>query len=135
MSAEKAIRTLLLAAAPVTALVVDRIFPGELPQNTVLPAIGVTHISTVEHPTIDASAAYKLVQTRIECTALAKDYASVKALINAIRGACNYAHGAIGGVTVNSIRRDMVGPDMRDSDLTVFGQTVDFIVTWQESNP
>jgi len=135
MSAEKIIRTLLTSAAPVTALVSTRIFPGELPQGTTLPAIGLSHITTVEAPTIDAQAAYTLVQTRVECVALAKTYAEVKTLISAIRAACNFQRGTVAGFTVISVRRDMVGADMRDTDMTVFGQTIDFMVTWQEANP
>lgn len=135
MSAEKIIRTLLVANTAVTTLVSDRIYPGELPQGTALPAIGLTHITTVEAPTIDASAPYMLVQTRIECVALAKDYATVKTLITAMRAACNYAHGTVAGFEVASVQRSMVGADMRDSALSVFGQSIDFMVTWREPNP
>lgn len=134
MSAEKIIRTLLTASASVTALVSDRIYPGEIPQGVALPAIGLSHISTVEVPTIDAAAATVLVQSRIECVALAKDYSTVKAIISSIRSACNYAHGAVGGFSVVSVRRDLVGADTRDSDLSIFAQTIDFMVTWQEPN-
>ena len=135
MSSEKIINTLLMAAAPVTAIVSTRISAGELAQGSVLPALGISHISTVEVSTIDASAPFKLVQTRIEVTVLAKDYPTVKDLIKKVRAACNYQRGVIGGFTVISIVRDTVGPDMRDSDLTVFSQTIDFKVTWQEPNP
>lgn len=134
MSAEKIIRTLLTASASVTALVSDRIYPGEIPQGVALPAVGLSHISTTEVPTIDAAAANVLVQSRIECVALAKDYATVKSIISSIRSACNYAHGTIGGFAVVSVRRDLVGADARDSDLTIFAQTIDFIVTWHEPN-
>jgi hypothetical protein len=134
MSAEKIIRTLLTASSTVTALVSDRVYPGEIPQGVALPAIGLTHISTVEVSTIDASAANMLVQSRIECTALAKDYATVKSIISAIRSACNYAHGTVAGFSVVSVRRDLVGYDTRDSDTGILAQTIDFQVYWQEPN-
>ena len=134
MSAEKIIRTLLAASSPVVSVVSDRIYPGELPQGTALPAIGVTHITTTELSTLDASAAFMLVATRIECVILAKDYATVKSLISAVRTACNYAHGSIAGFMVSSVRREMVGVDMRDSSLGIYGQTIDFMVTWAEPN-
>ncbi len=47
----------------------------------------------------------------------------------------NYAHGVIAGFAVVSVVRETLGPDMRDSDLTVFSQTVDFRVTWYEPSP
>ena len=135
MSAEKIIRTLLTNSATITPLVSTRIFPGELPQGTTLPAIGLSHITTVEAPTIDAQAAYTLVQTRVECVALAKTYAEVKTVIAAIRAACNFQHGTVAGFSVVSVRRETIGPDMRDSEASIYGQTIDFMVTWQEANP
>lgn len=131
----KIIRALLVASGAITALVSTRIFPGELPQETAMPALGISHISTVEKTTIDASAAWKLVQTRIEVVALAKDYVTVETLMPLIKAACNYQHGTLSGYVVVSIMRELEGPDMRDSDLTVFSRTIDFLVTWQEPNP
>ena len=135
MSAEKVIHTLLAAASPVTAIVAARIYPGELPQNTAMPALGISHISGHEHPALSAAGAFVLMQSRVEITILAKDYPTVKTLLAAVRAACNYQRGVISGVTVISVMRDTVGPDLRDSDLTIFSQTIDFMVTWQDPNP
>ena len=133
MSAEKIIHTLLTNASAVTAVIgAGNIWPGELPQGTPLPALGVSHISTTELPTLDASALFGLLESRIEVTVLAKDYATVKSLLTLVRKACNYQRGSIAGLAVASIRRDLVGADARDSDLQVFSQTLDFIVTWQD---
>jgi hypothetical protein len=135
MSALAIINATLLAASPVTTLVAARIYPGELPQGTVLPAIGISDMGGVELPTIDASAAYTLVEDNVQVTVLAKDYVTQKSLKDKVRAACNFKRGSIGGFQVVSVRRTSWGADMRDSDLTIFGQTIDFKVTWQEPNP
>ena len=132
MRAEKVIRTLLLADTGVTALVAARIYPAQLPQGTALPALIITHISTIELPTLDAQAAYSLMRARIEVTAIASDYATQKNLLEAVRKACNYQRGTIAGVSVASVRRDTLGPDLRNDDMQVFTQTLDFFVTYKE---
>lgn len=135
MSAEQIITSVLKANTALAALVSNRIYPGELPQGCVLPAVGVSHISTVPVPRIDASAPYTLVQSRIEATVIAKDYVGLKTCVKAVRAAANYQRGVIETFTVVSIVRESLGPDMRDSDLGLYSQTVDFMVTWYEPNP
>ena len=135
MSAVAIIKTLLNAAAPVTSVVAARIYPGELPQGAVLPALGISDLGGAELPTIDASAAYTLVEDQVQVTVLAKDYVTQKTLKDKVRAACNFKRGSIGGFQVVSVRRASWGADMRDSELTIFAQTIDFKVTWQEPNP
>ena len=132
MRAEKVITALLNAAAGVTALVADRIYPGILPQGAAMPALSVEHVISEELTTIDAIAAFGLVRSRIQVTALAKSYPEVKALIEQVRIACNYQRGVVATVRVVSVLRDTVGPDLRDDDLRVFSQSIDFQVTYQE---
>lgn len=135
MSAQAAIIELLFGYAPLTALVGDRIYPGELPQGTVLPAVVVSHISTTPLTTIDAQAPFSLVRSRVETTIIAKDYPGQQTVVAKVRGAANFKRGTLGGVTVVSILRDLIGPDMRDTDTMLFSQNIDFAVTWQEPNP
>lgn len=134
MSAEAIIHSLLVAAAPVIALVpVASIYPGEIPQGVVFPALAVSHISSIELTTLDAAQLYGLLQSRIEVTVLTKeDYPTLKDLIRKVRQACNYQHGTIATYNVTSIVRELMGPDLRDSDLGVWSQTIDFIVTWRD---
>ncbi len=131
MYAEKAITALLNRAAGVTALVLTRIHPVELPQGTGLPAVVVKHISTVALGTIDA-AGYRLVASRIEVSGLAKDYPGLKNLLAQIKAACNYQRGLLGGVQVASVVCDVTGPDLSNSATGLFEQSIDFIVTLQE---
>ena len=133
MRAEKAINALLNAAAGLTALVGTRIYGGgQLPQGTVLPACVVEHVSSNELTTIDANAAFGLMKARIQCTVLAKDYPTQKAVLEQVRIACNYQRGVIAGVRVITVLRDTVGPDMRDDAMQVYTQSIDFQVTYQE---
>ena len=132
MRAEKAIYALLSAGAGVTALVGTRIFPGQMPQATVLPGLVIEHISGQELTTIDANSAFGLMQARIQVTAVCKTYPEVKAVIEQVRLACNYQRGVFNGVRVVSIIRDSMGPDLRDDDLQLYTQSLDFQVTYQE---
>jgi len=132
MRAEKAIRTQLLAASAVTAVVADRIWPAQLPQGTAYPAIVITHISTVPLPTLDAFSAFGLMRSRVQVTVLANDYATQKALLDAVQQACNFQRGTFNGVKVNSTTRDLIGPDLRDDDRSVYLQSVDFLVVFVE---
>ncbi len=132
MRAEKAIRALLMQASAVTSLVGERCYPGQLPQGCALPALVVQHVSTVDRPTLDAAAPFGLVQSRIQVTVLASTYPIQKSLADAVITACRYQRGVISGVRVNSVVRELVGPDLRDDERSVFYQSVDFLVTFQE---
>ena len=136
MRAEKVIYALLAAHAPLLALLGDgsatSIYPGEAPQDAVLPVLVVEHIDGVDVPTIDA-AHYALVQARIEVTVLAADYVTQKTVLEAVRVACQYQRGTVAGVPVNSVVRASVGPDLRDDDIGIYRQSMDFYVTYHET--
>ncbi len=133
MRAEKVIRSLLVATPALNAVVESRIYPAPAPQATTLPCVTYAHVSTVVLPTISASGAYSLVQSRIDVSAITKTYAQQKALIEAIRIALDYQRGVIAGVEVISVIRGSIGPDARDDDLTLYSQSIDFLVTLRES--
>lgn len=133
MRAEKVIRSLLVATPALNAVVESRIYPAPAPQATALPCVTYAHVSTVVLPTISASGAYSLVQSRIDVTAITKTYAQQKALIEAIRIALDYQRGVIAGVEVISVIRGSIGPDARDDDLQLYSQSIDFLVTLRES--
>lgn len=136
MRAETALNAVLNAAAGVTALVgsgaAARIYPGELPLGTALPALCLEHVSGGELTTIDAASNYGLVQSRMQVTAIAKTYPEVKTVLEQVRLACNYQRGTFGGVNVVSIVRELIGPDLRDPALGLYSQSLDFMVTLKE---
>jgi hypothetical protein len=132
MSAEKIIKALLYASSELTALVADRIYPLPAPQDCVFPAVGYRHISTTPQPTIDASAPYNLVSSRVEVAVMAQDYPTQKSLIGPVRRACEFQRGTIAGVPVVAVLWDADGVDFRDDAQQLYVQTVDFMITFRE---
>lgn len=135
MSAVKIIRALLLAHTPVTVLVAaDKVISGVVPQATALPAIGITEISRGEMPTVSLGQAAVLVTSRVQVTAMAKSYSAQKELLQAAKLGPGAHTGTIVGISVRSVTRDIVGPDLSDTDAGIFKQSRDFIVQFVEAN-
>lgn len=131
----KVIRALLVASAPVTALVpAEWIMAGTVPETAPLPAIGITEVSVVPVSAIDAQAEYSLVTSRVQVTIMTTDYPSTKPILDTVRKACNFERGVIAGVDVASVVRDTVGPDFSNDAATIHFKTVDFKVTYHEQN-
>lgn len=132
MGARKAVYALISADAGVTALVSTRIYPTVLPQDKTLPALVYQRISGVEPGQIDGQGR-ALVQGRIQVTALASEFGACAAILDAAREALLYQYGSIGGVEVVSIIRDIDGADDFDPDLQAYSQSMDFIVSYIET--
>lgn len=132
MGARKAVYALISADAGVTALVSTRIYPTVLPQDKTLPALVYQRISGVEPGQIDGQGR-ALVQGRIQVTALASEFGACAAILDAAREALLYQYGTIGGVEVVSIIRDIDGADDFDPDLQAYSQSMDFIVSYIET--
>lgn len=127
-------RALLVAHAPLTALVpAASIVAGTVPLG-VLPAIGIKEISRIETETVSRGQANVMVIARIQVTAYAGKYPAKKALIQAAKLGPGVHTGVIAGVTVRSVLRDTVGPDLDDDDAEVYEQSRDFKVTYIEPN-
>jgi len=133
MRAEKVIYSLLTADSGVAASVGARIYPSRMPQNTAMPALVFQMISGTELVPIDAQAGYQIMRSRVQVTAMGKNYADVKNALEAVRIACLYKSGTINGVKVISITRDSVGPDLRDDELAYYIQSIDYMVMHYES--
>jgi hypothetical protein len=134
MTAVAAILELLVASDVVAICPATDIVAGVVAQGADLPAISIMHISTVPFAAMDAQAEFNLVTSRVQVTAMAKDYPTVKTLLGAVRMACNYRRGLLAGVQVVSVVRDTVGPDLADDDATIHFQSMDFKVTFHEPN-
>jgi len=133
MRAESVIYSLLTASTAVTALVSARIFPGRLPQNTVMPAISYELVSSSEVLPINAQAGGVLMRSRVSVAVLARTYSEVKAIHEAVRKAVLFQRGAFGTVWVVSITRDLIGPDTRDDSVGLYMQGVDYMLTHNET--
>lgn len=85
----KVVKAALAAAAPVTALVGDRISPNPRKQGEVMPAIVLTVVSTV--PTTHLRGDGSLDECRVQVDCIAATYAAAVALADAARAALQSA--------------------------------------------
>ncbi len=131
MSAEIVITSLLLAHAPLTAVVGTRIMPGPLTQGTALPAIATNLISNLRRNTVSTAEAVQMMTSRMQVSVFARSYAQQKQLIGLVGDACRYKYGTISGIVGVAVLPDLEGPDDRDDASTIYMQTVDFMVSWR----
>lgn len=140
MSGVSAIRYLLAASTPLTAVVpATRIQAGVLPVGVALPAVLVTQISSVPVNLIKTNAPYRTHIDRVQVTALVKatngapggaGYPGLKALLRLVLAACQSQRGVVNGVNVISIQPDTEGPDVYDGVDLLHSGSRDFIVRW-----
>lgn len=133
MRAEKVVYDLLTGSEAVTALVGLKIYPGLIPQNTTIPAVSYELISSVDIPPINAQAGGVILRSRVQVSALARTYAEVKTIQEAIRRALLFKSGLIAGVQVNAITRELIGSDERDDESGLYMQGVDFLLIHEEN--
>lgn len=132
MSDVKAVTYLLIHNAPLTGEVpIARIMPGVIPQGTPLPAVGITHISTLRRHAI-AGTAKEFCTSRVQVTVKAGTYVKQKAIAKLIRAALPRTRGTVNNVDVDSIMHQLDGPDWVDDDASIFMQTLDYIVRFAE---
>lgn len=133
MHAEKAFHAVLKdSAALLLAVPESKWYPGVVAQEVAPPALTITLIDSVLQPTIDA-AAFNLAQARIQVTVHAKSYTDQKTIVDLVRQAASFARGSYAGVAVHRIVRDLIGPDLRNDDATLYRQSIDFLVTYTEA--
>lgn len=133
MRAEKVVYDLLTGSEAFTALVGLKIYPGLIPQNTTMPAVSYELISSVDIPPINAQAGGVILRSRVQVSVLARTYAEVKTIQEAIRRALLFKSGLIAGVQVNAITRELIGSDERDDESGLYMQGVDFLLIHEEN--
>jgi hypothetical protein len=133
MRAEKVVYTLLSGSTDLTGLVGAKIYPGRIPQNTTMPAVSYELVSGVDIAPINAQAGGVLLRSRVQVNALARTYAEVKTIQEAIRGALLFKSGLIAGVRVIGITRELIGPDDRDDELGLYLQGIDYLLIHDEN--
>jgi len=129
-----AVRYLLANDAAVLAAVpAIRIKAGALPINTVLPALSIDHISTVERNTVAMNTAEVFATSRVQVTVFSKTYSQCKSILELVRKALPHTRGSTGGVDLDSILPDSANPDIYDAEDGVHMQSRDFIVQFSEA--
>ena len=133
MRAEKVVYTLLTGSSQVTALVGLKIYPGLIPQNTTMPALAYELVSGVDIAPINAQAGGVIMRSRVQISVLARTYAEVKTIQEAVRGALLFKSGLISDVQVLAITRELIGSDERDDESGLYMQAVDYLLTHDET--
>lgn len=98
---EEALIAILLAAAGVTTLTGDKVYPGVRPQGSALPAIIFNRISG--RPGYVMSGPDGSSESRVQIDAYADSYAATKALARAVRSTLSGLRGAHHGVTFQGV--------------------------------
>lgn len=132
MSDVKAVRYLLANNASLIAVVpAARIFSGVIPQGTTLPALGVSHVSTVRRQAVSNDT---FCTARVQVTVLAATYPTQKSILALVRAAVTRKPGTVNSVKVDTILKDLEGPDFRNDavDPPIYMQSQDFIVHYTE---
>lgn len=135
------IRGLLAGNANVLAVVpATRILAGELPLNTVMPALSITLVSGTPHNTLAMNEGRRLSADRVQVTAVVKGpqgtpaglgYPGVRQLMALVLAACPHQRGTINGVDVDSIIPEQEGPDLSDMATSLYLGSRDFVVRWR----
>lgn len=129
----KAVRTALVADAPLLALVpAARIVGDDLPQGTILPAISLSSISQVDR-NIPNPGAYRYVTERVQAMVHARDKPQQDAVKAAVkRAAADKVGLVVSGLLNVTIHTDGAGPDITNEEASVRLGTQDFRVTYSE---
>jgi hypothetical protein len=130
---EPAFRSLLFAAAPVVAIVTDRVWLASRPQNERRAGVVLT-LTTATHPhTFEEHGGY--VQGSMQCDCLAPDYRAAKELAEAVKAALDNYTGTVDGLRIDYIEIDTESDiprlPLEGQSLPTFGVSVDVNFQYQ----
>lgn len=119
------LRTFLLADAAVAALVSTRVYPVEIPQKLTLPLIRYVQVSGLNQHTTPGTSSLSRARWQVDC--LAADYASARALADAVMSRMDAYKGVVGSGTAQGVfaanQADDYVPEMK-----AFLLSLDFFV-------
>ena len=103
MTIEEAIQTYLVNTAAVAALLGNRIYPNNIPQDSELPAAAYQVITTTDDDTHDGPSGW--TEINLQITVDADTYGQAKLASRAINTALNGTSGTLSGIQVYYISR------------------------------
>ncbi len=122
-------RTFLLANTALAALIGTRIYPLQLPQNAVLPAVVQQTVSDVHELHQSGPAGYPTARVQYDCWGAS--YLSARAVAAALRMAVDGTYGAMGTMNVWAARvGNMI--DLLDAETKRYRVLVDVLYTREE---
>lgn len=134
MSGVKIIRYLLANDSSLTAQVpAERIRAGDLPKGITLPSVQISKVGDVQENNLAMNSSTYLVEERVQVTVFTKTYPQQKQIIDLVRKACPLSRGTINGVECEGVIPDSGGPDFEDQTQKTFGESQDFLVSFQRS--
>lgn len=122
MTTLEAIRAELVAAAGVTALVGQRLYPMLLPQGATLPAIVLTAVSDVPLNAVEGLPAERLREVRLQVDA----YATTYLVAHQVAEAVNLVVAALNRHDLSAQREG--SEDLYDDEAQLFRVSADFTV-------
>ena len=133
MDALKILEAVLSAAAPITAIVAQRVYPLELPpaKPVVLPAIVTSQVSDDGLPTLDAAATYQMRTAVVETHLITKSIAELDTLRLAVCAACDFQRGTHAGFAVSSMSPGRIGMPENDSTIGVCYLPITFTLIYR----
>lgn len=136
MSGAAIVRALLAASPTVTALVpASRIYAGQIPQGTTLPAIGAAPIGGGEKVRTTArNRPTKMMEERVQVTVWAKDYPTMERVLKAAGLGPGVHTGMVNGFRVNHVLPERLGPYIGPAGDEIHERSRDFMVTFIEAN-
>lgn len=137
MSATAIVRDLLGRYAPLTELVPNaKIYAGQIPQNTTLPAISVTAVGGGGDKVRTTARNFEKMmrEERVQVTVLAKNYMLMERILKAASLGPGVHSGNVAGFRVNSVLPEGLGPYIGPAGDEIHEQSRDFMVTFVEAN-
>lgn len=129
-----AIMFALLSDDSSLASITPRVRAGILPQGIVLPAVGISSVGEGEESTMARNLPVKMIRERVQVTALAKDYPTMRRLVKAAALGPGVHTGVVAGFKVCSILPLGTNPEIPPADDGIYEQSRDFMVTFLEAN-
>ena len=131
MSAVNAVQYLLAHNSGLLAVVpIGQIWAGLIPAGTAVPAVCVTHVSTVRKNMVSESA--RVCTSRVQVSVMASTYKQQGEVLALVRAALPRSRGTVNSVKLESILLDSEGPDFRNDDAGLFLGSIDYMVTFTE---
>lgn len=131
MELEEALTSYLLDFAELTALIVDKLYPDELPQGIKLPAVNYSKISDVKEHTLVGQ--NRLERPMLQFTAFASTKTSARAIANQLKAALCDFQGMMSGIEVQYIRLENELSSLErtpDGTLKIYTEILEFEINY-----
>lgn len=130
---EEALTTYLLAQSGLTSLISRKLYPEEMPQGTVLPA--VTHIGISDIKLHTLTGQLKIERPVLQYTAYAYTKAEAKAVAEQLKTALSDYQGTLSGVVIQKIELQNEITNMEtssDGTVKVYTKDLEFEITYEK---